>query len=294
MTQFLRLLYIGLGEGSIYAMLGLGLVVIYRATGLLNFAQGEMAMASTFFVSPFHSWGLPIALALLAGVVTGFVFGALVHQVVVRPLGNPRDKPLAMLIVTLGLYLGLDAGVRLIWGSDGRILPELFGAGTVSILGAPVSWQRLGALLVLAFEVVIFWLLFKKTKIGLAMRAVASNAESSELVGIPISRVLMVGWGLSAALGAVAGTFTAPGQGLDANLMVLPLVYAFAAITLGGFDSLVGAVVGGLMIGVVKDVVPNYLHFFGGLELGPVFLLILLILLVRPQGLFGRRSATRV
>ncbi|MFN8052802.1 MAG: branched-chain amino acid ABC transporter permease [Acidimicrobiales bacterium] len=294
MDEFLRYLFIGFGNGAIYAMLGLGLVVIYRSTGLLNFAQGEMAMFTTFIVWMLNDAGVPLGLAMLGGMVGGFVIGAVVHQVIVRPVGDPQQKPLAVVIVTIGMFLGFNALAKLIWGADDKTLTNLFGNGEVSIFGTAVAWQKLGALAVLGIEALVFWVLFQRTRIGLAMRAVASNPESSALCGVPVTQVLMVGWGLAAAIGAVAGTFTAPTSSVSANLMQLPLIYAFAAITLGGFDSFVGAIVGGLLIGVLTDVVPRYVPVFEKMSLAPAFLLILVVLLVRPEGIFGRRKVNRV
>lgn len=294
MTEFLRYLMIGLGNGAIYAMLGLGLVVIFRSTGLLNFSQGEIAMFTTFVVWQFHEWGLPLLVALLAGMAVGLAVGAVVQRVIVQPIGDPHQQPLAVVIVTIGLFLAFNALAQLIWGTQSKPFPAMFGDTSVTVLDVAIRWQKLGALAVLAVEAVIMWLVFQKTKVGLAMRAVSSNPESSALVGIPVNRILMIGWGIAAALGAVAGTFTAPDRGLDANLMLLTLIYSFAAITLGGFDSLVGAVVGGLVVGVVSEVVPRYVDAMEKMPLAPAFLLILVVLLVRPQGLFGRAKVSRV
>jgi branched-chain amino acid transport system permease protein len=285
---------IGLGNGAIYAMLGLGLVVIYRSTGLLNFAQGELAMFVTFIVWSLQNSGIPLFIAMLMGVVAGFVIGAIVHRVVNAPVGDPHEKPLAVVIVTIGLFLGVNSLAQLIWGTNTRDFPPLFGNGQVTIFGVGIAWQKIGALIVLAVEVLLFLLLFQRTRIGLAMRAVASNAESSALVGVPVGRILMLGWGLAAGLGAVAGTFTAPDRGMDSNLMLLTLVYAFAAITLGGFDSLLGAVVGGLVVGVLTEVVPKYVGPLEKLPLVPAFAVIFIVLLVRPEGLFGTRRVNRV
>jgi branched-chain amino acid transport system permease protein len=285
---------IGLGNGAIYAMLALGLVVIYRATGLLNFAQGELAMFATFVVWTVNQHGVPLFPAMLVGVVAGFVIGAIVHQVVVRPFGDPHEKPLTVVIVTIGLFLGINALAQLIWGTGTKSLDPLFGSGQIQVFGVGVAWQKIGALAVLAVEALIFYLIFQHSKLGLAMRAVASNPESAGLVGVPVTRMLMIGWGLAAAIGAVAGTFTAPDRGMDSNLMLLVLIYALAAVTLGGFDSLVGAVVGGLIVGVVTEVIRPYVDFVNKSPLLPVFVLILLVLLVRPQGLFGSQEVTRV
>jgi branched-chain amino acid transport system permease protein len=293
-TNFLQVLIVGIGDGAIYAMLGLGLVVIYRSTGLLNFAQGEMAMFSTFTVWTVWNLGVPLPLAVLAGMVAGFAIGALVHQVAVSPVGDPHEKPLAVVIVTIGLFVGLNGLAQLIWGTLDRELPPLFGNGQVEIAGVAIAWQKIGAVAVLAVLAFLFWLLFQRTRVGLAMRTVASNSESASLVGIPVPKLLMLGWGLSAAVGTVAGVFTAPGRGLGSNLMQLTLICGFAAITLGGFDSLLGAVVGGFIVGIASSVVPQYVPGFEKMPLAPAFILILAILLFRPEGLFGRKQVRRV
>ena len=294
MTNFLQVLVVGIGDGAIYAMLGLGLVVIYRSTGLLNFAQGEMAMFSTFIVWTVWDVGVPLPLAMLAGMLGGFGVGALAHQVAVRPVGDPHEKPLAVVIVTIGLFLGLNGAAQLIWGTLDRELPPLFGTSQVEIGGVAIAMQKIGAVAVLGVLAVGFYLLFQKTRLGLAMRAVASNSESASLVGVPVPRLLMLGWGLAAAVGTVAGVFTAPGRGLGSNLMQLTLIFGFAAITLGGFDSLVGAVVGGFIVGITSSVVPQYIPGFEKIPLAPAFILILAVLLFRPEGLFGRKQVRRV
>ena len=293
-TDFLQILLVGIGDGAVYAMLGLGLVVIYRSTGLLNFAQGEMAMFSTFIVWTMWSLGLPMWLAILGGMAGGFCVGALVHQIAVRPVGDPHEKPLAVVIVTIGLFLGVNGAAQLIWGTLDRSMPPLFGRGQVTVFGVAVAWQKIGAVIVLAVMVLLFYLLFQHTKLGLAMRAVASNSESASLVGIPVPRLLMLGWGLAAAVGTVAGVFIAPNLGLGTNLMQLTLIFGFAAITLGGFDSLVGAVVGGFVVGALSSVMPRYITIFEKMPLAPAFILILAVLLFRPEGLFGKKQVTRV
>jgi len=294
MTNFLQVLLVGIGDGAVYAMLGLGLVVIYRATGLLNFSQGELSMFATFIVWTLWTVGMPLPLAVLGGMAGGFLIGAIIQRLIVRPVGDPHEKPLAVVIVTIGLFLGVNGAAQLIWGTLDRNLDPLFGAGQVEIGGVAVAWQKIGAVIVLAVMVFLFWLLFQKTKLGLAMRATASNSESAALVGVPVQKLLMLGWGLSAAVGAIAGVFTAPNLGLGSNLMQLTLIFGFAAITLGGFDSLVGAVVGGMVVGILTSVLPQYLEIFQKMRLAPAFILILLVLLFRPQGLFGRKQVSRV
>jgi branched-chain amino acid transport system permease protein len=295
MTNFLQILVVGIGNGAIYAMLGLGLVVIYRSTGLLNFAQGELAMFSTFLVWAIWELGAPMWLAILGGMVGGFLIGALLHKVAVSPLGDPHQRPLAVVIVTIGLFLGLNGAAQLIWGTLDKRFESPFGSGQVTVADVAIQWQKIGAVLVLAAMVVVFLVLFQRTRLGLAMRAVASNSESAGLCGIPVQRILMVGWGLAAATGTVAGAFTAAaGNSLNSNLMQLTLIFGFAAITLGGFDSLMGAVVGGFVVGILSSVVPQYVGVFEKMPLAPAFILILAVLLFRPEGLFGRKQVQRV
>lgn len=294
MTDFLQVVVVGLGNGAVYAMLGLGLVVIYRSTGLLNFAQGELAMFSTFIVWTIWNAGVPMWLAVIGGMVGGFLIGTVLHQVAVSPIGDPHEKPLAVVIVTIGLFLAINGAAQLIWGTVDRRLEPLFGLDQVTIAGVAIQWQKIGAGLVLAALVAAFSVLFQRTKIGLAMRAVASNSESAGLCGVPVPRILMLGWGLAAATGALAGVFTAPQVGLGTNLMQLTLIFGFAAITLGGFDSVAGAVVGGLVVGVLSSVVPQYVSVFERMPLAPAFILILAVLLFRPEGLFGSKQVDRV
>ncbi|HTO01415.1 MAG TPA: branched-chain amino acid ABC transporter permease [Microthrixaceae bacterium] len=294
MRNFIEYLLVGIGDGAMYAMLGLGLVVIFRSTGILNFAQGELAMFSTFIVWTFWNAGAPMWLAVIGGMVGGFFIGALIHEMAVRPVGDPHQKPLAVVIVTIGLFLGVNGAAQLIWGTVSVKLDPLFGTGQIVIFDVAIKWQKIGAVLVLAAMAILFYLLFQKTKIGLAMRSVASNPESAALVGVPVPRLLMLGWGLAAAVGTMAGVFAAPSLGLDSNLMQLTLIFGFAAITLGGFDSLVGAIVGGLVVGIMSAVIPRYVSVFQSMPLAPAFILILVVLLFRPQGLFGKKEVTRV
>ena len=294
LSEFAQYCLIGLGNGAVYAMVGLGLVVIFRSTGLLNFSQGEIAMFCTFIVWQFYDLGAPLWLAMLLGMAVGFVFGALLFRVAVQPAGDPHKNPLAVVIITIGLFLGVNSLAQLIWGTGDKDLPPLFGNGSFVLAGVTFDYQKLGTLAVLALEVVVLYLVFRRTKIGLAMRAVASGPESSALAGVPVTRILLIGWGMAASIGAVAGTFAAPSRGLNSNLMLQILVLSLASITLGGFDSLVGAVVGGLIVGVVTDVVPKYVGFLDKVPLAPAFALIMIVLLVKPEGLFGSRQVTRV
>ncbi|MCZ7629081.1 MAG: hypothetical protein M5U19_08455 [Microthrixaceae bacterium] len=195
MRDFLEVVVVGIGNGAVYAMLGLGLVVIYRSTGLLNFAQGELSMFSTFIVWTINSMGVPLWLSVLGGMAGGFLVGILLHQVAVAPLGDPHEKPLAVVIVTIALFLAINGAAQLIWGTVDKRLDPLFGQAQVTIGGVAIQWQKIGSVVVLAALTLAFVLLFQRTKLGLAMRAVAPNSESAGLCGVPVPRILMLGWG---------------------------------------------------------------------------------------------------
>ncbi len=285
----------GLAAGAVYAILALAIVVIFRASGLLNFAQGELAMFTTFIAWTLLDAGIPWWAATLLAMVIGFVIGAVLYRLLIVRLGGPSGNPLAIVIVTIGLFLILNDGAGIIWGSNPAKVPRVFGDGRVEILGAGIAVQVIGLLGVLAVLVIGFGLLFQRTKLGLALRAVTANQESAALAGVKVMTTLMIGWGLAAGIGALAGTFTASQNlGVDANMMQVALIYAFAAATLGGFDSPLGAVVGGLIIGLVSELVVGYVDIIGpDLRLLPGFVLVLVVLLVRPQGLFGSARVAR-
>jgi branched-chain amino acid transport system permease protein len=283
----------GIQQGAIYAALALALVLIFRSTSLLNFAQGEMAMFSTFIAWILADNGFPVVFAILAAMAVSVVGGAIIERTLIRPVGS--DNVLAIVIVTIGIFIATNALAGWIYGTDGRVFPRIFPNESLVTFGdVTVTKETTGIVAILLVVVGLLYLLFQHTKVGLAMRAVASNAESAQLVGIRVGRILMLGWGLAAALGALAGALAAPQLNLSLNLMQGLLIYAFAAATLGGFDSPLGAVVGGLIVGVTQTLAGQYIDFFNGFELGSAFLLILIVLLVRPQGLFGKAVVTRV
>lgn len=291
----------GLAKGSIYAMLALALVVIFRATGQLNFAQGEIGTFGAFFVSTLTLTGLPVWVSIVLAMLLGFVVGAGIERVVVRPIEH--RNPAAVIVALIGVFLALNQLTALIWGIDARSLPSVFPDAAddfVTILGAPVRIARLGTIGVLIVLLVLLYLLFNKTKIGLAMRAVANNQESSNLVGIRVGVVLLLGWGLSGSIAVLAAAMLAPSAGLTGTLMLGPFLLASVAAVLGGLDSPVGAVVGGLIIGLVDAFLTGYSPSIGSIEISsdmlfPVMLVILLgVLIFRPSGLFGSEKVERV
>jgi branched-chain amino acid transport system permease protein len=284
---------IGIANGSIIAMVAMSLVIIYRATGLLNFAQGEIAMLATFVVWQCHDAGVPLLLSLVIGMVAGFLIGAILQRFAVQPVGDASSAPLQLVIVTIGLLLVLNNAAGLIWGAETKVFDRFFGNSSWSVGQVSIRWEQLGTVGVLLLETAILVLIFKRTKIGLAMRAVASNPESSGLAGVPVARVLIISWGLAGAIGAIAGTFAAPESAMSPDLFLPILISAFAAMTIGGFDSLIGAIVGGLSVGILTEVVPRYVDAFQEMRLAPAVILILVVLMFRPQGLFGSRQVRR-
>ena len=296
MSLFIERLVNGLADGSIYALLALALVVVFRSTGQLNFAQGEIGTMGAFFVSTLTLTGLPVWLSIGCAMVLGFVVSAGVERIVVRPIEH--RNPGAVIVALIGVFLAINQLVAMIWGVDARSLPSVFPDAAddfVTIFGAPVRIARLGLIGVLIVVLFLLWLMFNKTKIGLAMRAVANNQESSNLVGIRVGSILLVGWGLAGAIGVLAAAMLAPSAGLTGTLMLGPFLLASVAAVLGGLDSPVGAVVGGLIIGLTEAFIVGYVPFFGADMLFPVMLgILLVVLLFRPSGLFGSERVERV
>jgi branched-chain amino acid transport system permease protein len=292
MQEFVQQVVDGLAVGSIYGALALALVLIYRTTGIVNFAQGEMAMFSTFIAWGLVEGGVPLGLAILATLALSLVGGMAIERAVIRPVEGAN--PLAMVIMTLGLLILLNSAAGWIWGFTNRSFPSLFGDDRVDIAGVRVSVESLGILAIMLAVIGLMFLIFQRTRIGLAMRAVAMNPESSRLAGIPVGRTLMVGWGLAAMVGALAGTLIAPTLFLDVNFMGGVLIYSFAAATLGGLDSPFGALVGGWIIGVAETLAGFYVDPIGSdLKILVPLAIIFVVLLVRPGGLFGTHEVER-
>ena len=283
----------GLAQGSIYASLALALVLIYRATDVLNFAQGEMATFTTYVAWSLMDHGFSFWPAFAATLVIAFVFGAAVERVLIRPVEHRPE--IVIVIVTIGLLIALNGLTGWLWGPEVKAFDSPFPLRTIDVGGVIISLQDLGVLAVCLVTVGLLWAFFRFTTLGLVMRAVANSQDSSRLLGVRVGWMLALGWGLAAVLGAVAGMMAAPALTLDPNLMLVVLIYSFAAAVLGGIDSPVGAVVGGLVLGVVINLLGTYVDFIGGeLRLPAALTVLLLVLLVRPQGLFGHPVVRRV
>ncbi|HXF98172.1 MAG TPA: branched-chain amino acid ABC transporter permease [Gaiellaceae bacterium] len=289
----------GLASGGVYALLALALVIIHRSTGVINFAQGEMATLSTYIawtLTANHGWSYWPAFAVTLAL--SFGGGVAVHRLVIRPV--ERGSVLRIVIVTIGLLIAINGFVVWQWSGEPQQLESPFGTETFTVGGVAVARHDVGAIGVALAMVLLLWALFQLTKLGLALRAAAVNPEEARLVGVRVTWMLALGWGLAAGLGAVAGMLTAPTVGLDPQMMQAILIYAFAAAVLGGIDSPFGAVAGGLLLGVLLNLLgyvsryEPFAWFTEELRLPAALLIILVVLLVRPVGLFGRREAHRV
>ena len=293
MTFFLQQVVSGLAAGGAYASLALALVLIYSAMGLVNFAQGEFAMFATFI-----AWGLminlhvPYALAFILSVAFAMAGAAAIERVIVRPF--ERGPQLSIVIVTLALLSIVNGMAGFVWGYVPRPFPTPFPQSPVVIAGVYVSLQDLGVIGVSMVVLGLIYVLFNRTKLGLAMRTASMYPDSARLLGVSVGGMLAIGWGLASGVGAVSGMLLAPGLFLEPNMMQQVIIYAFAAAVLGGIESPFGAVVGGLMLGVLLALVGAYVPALQDLRLAVALLLIVVMLVVRPSGLFGQARARRV
>jgi len=282
----------GLAQGAIFGSLALALVLIYRATEVINFAQGELAMATTYIAYQLTLWGLSYWLSFFLTLLIAFVLGAVVQVVFIRPI---QHSVIAVVIVTVGMFILIDGLVTWKWGADLKFMKAPFGNTVYHAGGVAFSRQDIGVLLVSILSVILLWVLFQFTKLGLAMRAAALRPAAAALVGVRVNWMLAIGWGLAAVLGAVAGLMTEPTQFLQPTMMQAILLYAFAAAVLGGLESPAGAVIGGLVLGVFLNLIGQYVGFATSeLRLPIAFAVLLIVLLIKPTGLFGRRQVRRV
>lgn len=293
MTLFLQQLIEGIASGAIYASLALALVFSFRSTNVVNFAQGEMAMLSTYLAWQMMDWGVPMLPAIATTLIISALAGALIYLALVR-LGA-RAPMLTVVSLLIGLYIAMNSIAGYIWGYVIKPFPSMFPAGQVQAGGISISIETIGIVLVLGAILFVLYVLLEKTRLGLAMRAAASAPENAKLVGISVVVMLMLGWAIAALLGAVSGILVAPRLFLNPSMMLGVIIYAFAAATLGGFDSILGAIVGGLIVGIAENLVATYVPWIGAdLKIVVALILIFVTLLVQPAGLFGRRSYSRV
>ncbi|GAB2990542.1 branched-chain amino acid ABC transporter permease [Amycolatopsis acidiphila] len=293
MGTFIQLVVDGLSTGSVYAALALAIVLVNQATGLINFAQGGLAVLSGYVAYSCLQQGIPLLAAILLAVLASFVIGAAVERLLMRRF--ERGDPDTAIVVTIGLLTLVTGICGWIWSYNNLQFPSPFPLTSVDIFGAVVSVRSLGTTIAIVAIMLLLQLLFLRTKLGLALRAVADNPVSAAFSGLPVGRLLMIGWGLAAALGAIAGSLVAPQLTLTPGMLDNALVYALAAVILGGLNSPLGAVVAAWLIGVLENLAAVYVPFIGhDLKIAVPFILIFVILVVRPQGLSGRKVVARV
>jgi branched-chain amino acid transport system permease protein len=292
MELLLQQVLAGLASGAIYACMALAVVMIYQAIDHLNFAQGEMAMFSTFIAWQLLQWGLPYWGAFVAVVCISFVAGVLIERVLFRPIHNA--PVLTQLVAFIALFGILNSSAGEIWNFTIKEFPTPFGRGPL-FGGHLISTHDAGMIGVTLIILLLLYLFFRGSRLGLAMRAAAANPESARLVGIRVGWMIALGWGMSAAIGAVAGMLIAPVVFLEPNMMLGVLLYGFAGAVLGGLSSPGGAVLGGFAVGVIENLAGAFIPYFGReLKLTIALIVIVAVLLVRPSGVFGRRVVSRV
>lgn len=291
MDLFLQLTLAGLAIGSVYACVALAVVMIYQATDHFNFAQGEMAMFSTFVAWALYQTTGSIWLSFVIAVALSFIAGVIIERVIVKPV---ESAPVFnQIIVFIGLLMIFNNLAGWFWEHTTKTLPSLFPE-KLPLESTLISAHNLGVILFTLLILAIVFAFFRFTKVGLAMKAAAANPDSARLVGVSVGWMLALGWGLAAAIGAVGGVLVAPIVFLEPNMMSGVLLYGFAGALLGGVSSPGGAVAGGLIVGVLENWARQYVP--GGSELGLTFALILIvsILMFKPAGLFGRVVIKRV
>lgn len=289
MSGFVHQLLSGLATGCIYASIALALVMIHQSTHLVNFAQGEMAMLSTYFAWLLLAGGAGYWQAFFLTIAASFVFGLIIERIVIRPIGG--QSVLSIIAVFIGLMIVMTSLAGWIFTFTIKSFPSPFSESWK--ITALLSAHEVGMIAVILVVLALVFVFFRFTSLGLAMRASATDPVASRLVGIHVNHMLALGWGLAGAVGAVAGMMAAPIVYLDPHMMGGILIYGFAAALLGGIDSPWGAVVGGLIVGVLENLGGAYLV---GTELKLTFALVLIIavLLFRPAGLFGAQTVVRV
>ena len=298
MSDFLFVTAQGIAVGSQLALVALGFVIIYKATGVINFAQGGLVLVGAYLTyNVTHTWGLPFAVAVLIAMAGAAVVGAGAERVALRPLiGRPV---FASIMVTIGVLFVLEQVVTSIWGDATHNLGDPWGNSAVHAGSVPIAVKDIWSVGIAAVAVTAFFLFFRYTSTGIAMRATALDAEAALAQGISPGRVYTVAWAVSGAVAALGGiTLAAGGAKLSPGLDLTALV-AFPAIILGGLDSPPGAVVGGLLIGLSQEYTARYLDRYSGVlgenfHVAMPYVLMVLVLLVRPYGLFGTKAVRRV
>jgi branched-chain amino acid transport system permease protein len=290
MTTFIALSVYGLADGAILALAALGFVLIYKATRVINFAQGEFLLVGAYtFYAAFVLLNLPWTLAVVAGVVFAVLLGMVVERFVLRPLIG--ENAISVIMVTIGLSAVLKALVQMFFGTSVREQPAIMPRESVSVLGASVPANRLLVILIAALVLVAFTTFFRRSRHGIAMRAVADDQQAALTMGISVRRIFAMSWALAAVSALIAGVLLADISAVEQGIASFGLI-VFPVVILGGLDSVPGTIVGGLTIGLLKQYVSGYAD--PGLAEVVPYIVLVLILMVRPYGLFGESRIERV
>jgi branched-chain amino acid transport system permease protein len=289
---FIQLVISGLAVGSLYALAALGFVLIYKATDILNFAHGEAMMVGAFVCYALVLSGMDFFWAILITMVVAMIFGLITERLVLRPMiGEPQ---FAVVMITIGLSIFLRSLSGIVFGHENKIFPSPFSQHSIAFHGLVLSYTHLWSMIIAGLMVILFFLFFKYSRVGLAMRGVANDQDTAMLMGISVKWVFALTWGISFAIGAVAGIFLANVMVLNIGLSLVA-IKAFPAVVLGGLESVPGAIVGGLAIGVLETLVGGYLdQLFPGVKDLTAFVVLFLVLMIRPYGLFGEEEIERV
>ena len=290
MSTFINQLAYGLADGSILALAALGFVLIYKATGVINFAQGEFLLVGAYmFYTAFVVLNLPLVVAVVFGVVVATLIGVLVERLILRPMVG--ENPISIIMVTIGLSSLLNALVQAFYGTSPRRQPSILPTGSVEILGATVPVNRLAAIAIAAVVLTAFTQFFRRSRHGIAMRAVADDQQAAMTMGISVRRIFAMAWALAGVSALIAGVLVGDISAVDQNIAAFGLL-VFPVVILGGLDSVPGTIIGGLTIGLLKQFTAGYLD--PGLATVIPYIVLVLILLVRPYGIFGETRIERV
>ncbi|GGK71401.1 branched-chain amino acid ABC transporter permease [Ornithinimicrobium pekingense] len=290
MSTLVAVLAYGLADGAILALAALGFVLIYKATSVINFAQGEFLLVGAYmFYTAFVVMGLPLLAAVVVGVVVATIIGVLVERLILRPMIG--ESPISIIMVTIGLSSLLRAVVQMFYGTSPKSMPKILPTGSVNILGATVPLNRLLVILVAAVVLTAFTIFFRRSRHGIAMRAVADDQQAAMTMGISVRRIFAMAWALAGVSALIAGVLLADISAVDQNLAAFGLL-VFPVVILGGLDSVPGTIVGGIIIGLLKQATASY--WDPGLATVIPYVVLVLILLVKPYGLFGETRIERV
>jgi branched-chain amino acid transport system permease protein len=292
MELLLQQVMAGLANGAIYACMALAVVMIFQAIDHLNFAQGEMAMFSTFIAWQLIQWGQPYWVAFALTIIVSFVAGVMIDRVLFRPIQNA--PVLSQVVAFIALFSILNSSAGQIWNFTIKSFPTPFG--NQPFLGLTlIDTHQAGMIGVTLVMLGLLYVFFRGTRLGLAMRAAAANPESARLVGIRVGWMTALGWGMAAAIGAVAGMLIAPVVFLEPNMMLGVLLYGFAGAVMGGLTSPGGAVAGGFAVGIIENLAGTFIPYVGReLKLTIALAVIVIVLMFRPSGIFGRSVVSRV